>query len=373
MPADMRTYLPPASPPKRAPPPTTLESLQRWISKNRALTAAAIAFFVTGSVGTFIFIRNRQHRRKRRAKKSASGARTDVVVVAGSVASPLTNALYLDLERRGFVVYVVTNTREDELYIRSQNRVDLLPLQLDLVDPFAAQDQVTRFRSLLSREHRAFEEAEPHRLNFIGLILCPDTGSSPTQIEDISSEEWSDALNAKVLNSVATTQLFLPSIIEHKAKILLLTPSVTPSLKLPCHALESTVYGALDGFTSSLAAEMRQGGVAVSHFKLGDIDVPAVTSKQRRDGIPAPRLRPTPVRHLQDSVFDALVAQRPWRTRHIGRGSLAYDVIGRWVPAGVVGWMMGAGRRPDVVKTVSGDDLHGSWEDVEKEAESFVR
>ena len=34
---------------------------------------------------------------------------------------------------------------------------------------------------------------------------------------------------------------------------------------------------------------------------------------------------------------------------------------------------MGFGRKPDVVESSSGDDLHGSWEDVEKEAESFVR
>lgn len=370
MPADMRTYLPPP-PPKRAPPPTALESIEKWISKNRALTAAAVAFLVTGSVGAVIFVRNRQYKRKRRAKKSASGARTDVVVVAGAVASPLTNALYLDLERRGFVVYVVTNKRDDEYYVRSQNRVDLIPLQLDLVDPFAAQEQLMRFRNLLSREHRAFDEAEAHKLNFVGLVLVPDTTSSPARIEDISSEEWSDALNAKVLNPIATAQLFLPSIIEHSAKIILLTPSVTPSLKLPTHALESTVYGALEGFASSLAAEMKQSSVSLSHFKLGDIDIPSVTAKQRRDGVPTPRLKPTPMRHLQDSVFDALVSKRPWRTRHIGRGSLTYDIIGSWVPSGIVGWLMGSGRKPTLVES-SSDDLHGSWEKVDQELGSIM-
>ena len=104
MPADIR----PPPPPRRLPPPTTLQLMQRWVSRHRALTAAAVAFLVTGSIGTFVYIRSKEHRRKRRAKKSSSGARTEVVVVVGAVANPLTSALYLDLERRGFVVYVAT-------------------------------------------------------------------------------------------------------------------------------------------------------------------------------------------------------------------------------------------------------------------------
>ena len=347
--------------------------MQGWMSRHKALTAAAVAFFVTGSVGAIIYVKNNKQKRKRRAPKSTSGARTDVVVVAGAVANPLTSALYLDLERRGYVVYVVANTTEDDNYIRSQSRADLVPLHLDLVDPFAAQEQMARFQNLLTREHRAFDQAEPHRLSLTGLIVALDTQMAPARVEDISSEEWSDALNAKVLNTIATMHLLLPPITEHNAKILLLTPSVTPSLKPPMHALESTVYGALQGFTSSLATEMKDSGVAVSHFKLGNIDIPSITAKQRREGIPAPRLKATPLRRLQDLVFDALVSRRPSRTYHIGRGSLAYDIIGSWMPAGVVGWMMGAGRRPNVVEE-DNEDMQGrdvasiTWEKVEPEA-----
>jgi NAD(P)-dependent dehydrogenase (short-subunit alcohol dehydrogenase family) len=345
--------------------------MQRWVSRHRALTAAAVAFLVTGSIGTLVYVKNKEQKRKRRAKKSPSGARTEVVVVAGAVANPLASALYLDLERRGFVVYVVAHTTEEDQYIRSQSRADLLPLHLDLIDPYTAQEQLARFRNLLAREHRAFDEAPPHKLKFTGFILIPDTQSTPTRIEDLSSEEWSDALNAKVLNTIATTQLFLPTITDHKAKIFLLTPSVTPSLTPPLHAVESTVYGALEGFFSSLASEMREDGVAVSHFKLGNIDIPS--ARHRRDGTPQSRLKATPVRRLHDSVFDALVSSRPRRTWHIGRGSLAYDIIGSWMPAGAVGWLMGAGRKPNVVEEIKDDELQGSagsltWEKIEQEA-----
>lgn len=295
-----------------------------------------------------------------------------MVVVSGAVANPLTSALYLDLERRGFVVYVVANTEEDDRFLRSQSRADLLPLHLDLINPFTARQQMERFNHLLTREHRAFEEAEPHRLHFIGFIVVPDTQSTPARVEEISSEEWSDALNAKVLNTIATTQLFLPSITEHKAKILLLAPSVTPSLKPPLHAMESTIYGALEGFISSLAAEVSESGVSVSQFKLGNIDIPAVTAKQRREGQAVSRLKATPLRRLHDSVFDALVAKRPRRTWHVGRGSLTYDFIGNWMPASFVGWMMGVGKKPVIVEEVKEDDLRSSqgsltWERVEQD------
>ncbi|KAK4550258.1 hypothetical protein LTR36_003225 [Oleoguttula mirabilis] len=373
MPADA-SFVRQQPPPKRLPPPTTLQIAQRWMLRHRALTAAAVAFLLTGSVGAFVFVKSRDQKRKRRARRSTSGARTDVVVIVGAVANPLTSALYLDLERRGFVVYVVANTHEDEHYVRSQSRIDLLPLNLDLVDPFAAQDQLARFRGLLEREHFAFDGAEPHRLNFTGLVLIPDTQATPARVDEISSEEWSDALNAKVLNTIATTQLFLPTVTEHKAKVLLLTPSVTPALKLPMHAVENTVYGALEGFTSSLAAELKQDGVAVSHFKLGNIDIPSVTAKQRREGASKPMLKATPLRKLHDSVFDALVTKRPRRTLHVGRGSLAYDIIGSWMPPMVIGWMMGAAKRPTVVvEEVHEEEMQGSqgsltWEKIDQEA-----
>ncbi|KAI7512843.1 DUF1776-domain-containing protein [Hortaea werneckii] len=373
MPSDSPFAARPPPPPKRLPPSTALQAAQRWISEHRALTAAAAAFLVTGSIGAFVFVKSSEGKKKRRAKRSTSGARTDVVVIAGAVANPLTSALYLDLERRGFVVYVVANTREEEHYIRTQSRIDLLPLQVDLTDPFAAQDQMARFKNLLDRDHMAFEGADPHRLNFAGLILVPDTQGSPAGISDISSEEWSDALNARVLNTIATTQLFLPTVTQHKAKVLLLTPSVTPALKLPGHALESTVYGALEGFTSSLSAELKQHDVSLSHFKLGNIDVPSITARQRREGVPKPLFKATPLRALHDSVFDALVAKRPSRTWYVGRGSLAYDIIGRWVPAGIVGWMMGVNSKPKVIQEVKEEDMQGSqgsltWEKIEQDS-----
>lgn len=356
-----------------APPPTTWQLAQRWMHQHKALTAAILAFVVTGSVGTFVYVQSRGRKRKRRARKAASGARTDVVVVMGAVANPLTSALYLDLERRGFVVYVVVNTGDDERFVRMQGRSDLMVLSLDLADGYMGREQLGRFEGLFGRNMVAFEQALPHRLNFVGLVVVPDTQYGQARVEDVSSEEWSDAFNATILNTIATTKLLLPAVIEHKAKVLLLTPSVTPVLSPPMHAVESTVYGALKGFASSLAAELKQDGVYMSHFKLGNIDIPALTTRQKRAGVPPPRLKPTPIRQLHRAVFDTLVSSRPRRTVYVGRGALAYDLIGSLVPPVFIAWMMGASERPPaVVRQASEEDMRGSagsltWEKVDQE------
>lgn len=351
------------------PPPTTVQTIERWVLRNKALTAAGAAFLLTGSVSLFIHYANRRDsRRKRRAHKTASGARTDVVVVAGAVANPLNSAICLDLERRGYIVYVVSHTAEDEHYIRSHSRSDLIPLSLDLIDPYTAQSQLAKLQNLLSRDHFAFDGARPHKLNLVGFVLAPDTQSAPAEVAEISSEEWSDVLNAKVLNCIATTQLLLPTVIKYQAKVLLLTPSVAPVLRLPQHAVESTVYGALQGFSNSLAAELKQDGVSFTHIKIGNVDVPSVTSKQRRDGVPAAKLKATPIRRLHDCVFDTLSAKHPPSVLHIGRGSFTYDLIGSWAPPALIAWMMGAPKYSSTAKEdlqSSSQSLIEHWDKIE--------
>lgn len=362
------------APPRRLPPPTYYEVVTRWMDRNRALTAAIVAFAVTGAVSTGVYVQNRKANKKRRARKSPSGARVEVVVVAGATSSPLASALALDLERRGFVVYVATASAEEETYVRSLSRADLLPLPLAIGDPFAAQKQLARFQNLLGREHVAFEGAEPHRLEFKGLVIVPDTGAAPVgHIGDVASEDWSDMLNAKVLKSIATTQLFLPALVSQQSKILMLTPSITPALQLPGHAAENTAYAALQAFTSTLSAEMKaqDTGVTISHLKLGNFDIPSVTAKQRREG--QTKIRATPMRELNNTVFDTLASRRPTALLRVGRGSLAYDIIGTVAPRSIISWMLGLGKKSQAAAEEIKEDMSGSqasitWEKIDEEA-----
>lgn len=113
------------------------------MSRHRALTAALVAFLGTGAV---LVYRQRKlghigRRGKRRAKRAVNGARKEVVVVSGAIASPIAKSVVLDLERRGFIVYVVSHGAEDEQEVRALGRTDVRPMNMELfeVRPFTIQ------------------------------------------------------------------------------------------------------------------------------------------------------------------------------------------------------------------------------------------
>jgi len=135
------TWLPDAMKPKAAPPsmrvaPSTkaplgcFEASRVWVSEHRAITAAVVAFVGTGAF--IIWRRRRSDRVKRRAKRARNGARTEVVVLAGSPHSPMARSLSLDLERRGFIVYIPVNSLLEEQLVRAESRADIKPLSLDV-------------------------------------------------------------------------------------------------------------------------------------------------------------------------------------------------------------------------------------------------
>ena len=126
-------------------------SARSWVSENRAVTAAVVAFFGTGVF--IVWHRRRANRAKRRAKRSKNGAKTEVVIVVGSPLAPLTRSLSLDLERRGFIVYVPTSTAAEEQLIESEAKGDIRAMNLDLtsVRTLRAEDS----RSWLTHHSRS--------------------------------------------------------------------------------------------------------------------------------------------------------------------------------------------------------------------------
>jgi len=253
-----------------------------------------------------------------------------------------------------------------------------------------------RFSNLLQSPHHAFTGASPHQLEFAGLVLVPDLiyPSGPT--ETISPELWSDALNAKVLGTVAMTQAFLPTICDSKARVLVLTPNIISSLRPAFHGVESAVIGALEGFTTSLRRELGTLDINVCHLKLGTFDSGSVAGRQamattvhtrliewsssaralfarnfinqaQPSSAPGGKARGTSVRELHAAIFDALTVRRPRHVIRVGRGSLAYDVVGNWMPGGLVSWMMG-NRKVDVEEMMQQPSLEDSvhWEKVER-------
>jgi hypothetical protein len=121
------------------PPPiihrTLFERSQDWMSRNRALTAAIIAFVSTGAIGGLLFFSgNLTRKRLRKAKKSKSGARKEAIVVAGNPTTPMIRSVLSDLDKRGFVVYVIVTNMEEKLAVEREGKADVIPLSLELSD-----------------------------------------------------------------------------------------------------------------------------------------------------------------------------------------------------------------------------------------------
>ncbi len=111
---------------------TFYERVQDWVLRHRILTTLAILF--TGTMSYRAVRRSISARKFRRARRAKNGARCEVVVIAASPALPVTQSLALDLERRGFVVYIVCGSAEDEQAVRHMSRSDIKPLSVDITD-----------------------------------------------------------------------------------------------------------------------------------------------------------------------------------------------------------------------------------------------
>ena len=225
--------------------------------------------------------------------------------------------------------------------------------------------------------------------------MVPDLIFPTGPVETVSPELWSDALNAKVLNTIAVTQALLPTICEFKSRLLMLTPSIVSSLRPPFHSVETTIVSALEGFLASLRAELGTLGIDVVQFHLGTFDLTNVGPKQH---LQAKTQTPTSwpattrklygenfvnqtrvannrgllnhtgssLRELHNAVFDALTQTRPRKIWRVGRGSVAYDLVGNWVPSGLVGWMMGLQRVSlDMASSPKLEDSVQSWEKID--------
>ncbi|KAI9886390.1 MAG: Vacuolar protein sorting-associated protein 53 [Watsoniomyces obsoletus] len=414
----------PKIPPRMSRPSVSLprryyESVIRWISRHKLLTAGIVTL-VAGR-GCYMLYMYMRPGKRRRARRAGNGARKEVVVIAGSIQEPLCKSLALDLERRGFIVYIVVNSMDEEQLVHQESRADIRPLTIDITEPSMTHAAIERFTKFLLSPQHPFPGAHAHHLRLTGFILIPNTIYPSGPLEMLSPEIWSDTLNVKVLGSVATTQAFLRTISAFKARILILTPNIIPSLSLPFHGIESAVVSSLGAYAATLRAELAPGGINVSLFKLGAFDYGTSNTHHARNHQQqqlqstradlltwptsarnlyggaylaqessnkktwsgqsehgtlvggTPPVRGSPLRDLHYAVFDALtMTSRPKAIWHVGRGSLLYEYVGRWAPPGIVGRMLGmrgvtsgpsASARPSRVpsQTQLSEEENGGW------------
>ncbi|KAM3067532.1 hypothetical protein ACMFMG_000149 [Clarireedia jacksonii] len=394
------SWIPPSARP--APPPRPMihtpqsvyTRVEQWVLKNKLLTGAIVVLL--GGTTYYIVKKKSNYRKKRRAKRAVSGARTEVVVIAGSPSEAITRSISLDLERRGFIVFIVCNTIEEEVMVQNESRPDIKPLMMDIVDPSSASAAIERFTAFLQAPHSPFPGGKQHHLVFRSLVLIPSLTYPSSPIATLSASTLSDLLNTRLLNPILTLQNFLPllsklpfsakagsqSHLIHtpKPSVLILTPTIIPSLSPSFHAPESATTAFLNTFTQILSSELSPLSIPVVHLKLGTFDFSffapknQLQSQRNHSRSPSEEWDPTSrnlysrnyttlnsgnvghamgcgsvggshgkgssLRELNNAVFDAMERKKSEVVR-VGMGSSIYGFIGTWVPRGLVGWMMG--------------------------------
>ena len=136
----------PQLPPAASTPSSAYERAQEWVSRHKLLTGLVV---LTAGVLVYRGYKKGKYSRKtRRARRARNGGRLEVVVVAGDPKLPLTRSLALDLERRGFIVYIACSTLDDEAMVQNLSRPDVRPLGIDITDVglIIHQDMTTTLR-----------------------------------------------------------------------------------------------------------------------------------------------------------------------------------------------------------------------------------
>lgn len=95
----------------------------------------------------------------------------------------------------------------------------------------------------------------------------------------------------------------------------------------------------------------------------------AEATKQRlvQKGLVPKTAKGTSLRELHNSVFDAIVRGKGKNgTVFVGQGSRMYDLVGKFVPSGIVGLMMDAGKTPkvDVPEQDPSPERGAEWDKV---------
>jgi len=388
------------------------------VSRHKVLIG--LLALATGTVVYRTYSSSRRARRTRRARRASNGMRLDVVVIAGSPALPVTRSLALDMERKGFMVYIVCNSQEDEANVRRLSRPDIKPLTLDITNvcnavfahflfvadhkqPPDAGSSIDRFAQYLQAPHTMVPKGRKYQISLRSVILIPSLNYQTSPIATIPPSSFADLFNTHLLQPILTIQAFLPLLTARlrpaekfqPPKVLVFTPSIISSINPPFHAPEATICSALSAFTEVLAAELRPLSIPVTHVQLGTFDFAGFTpsgnhrNEQHHGGsyyglLPAPEgldtnswpesarqayarnylsqsasaisagriqgMRGSSLRELHNAVFDVIDGTNTSGVVRVGLGASVYGFVGRFVPRGLVAWMMGI-RKVDELAT----------------------
>lgn len=429
----------------RTPPPP-----QAWYQKavSLATTYQTTIAVVVAFVSTTAYLahrRRRAHARKRRVKRLPNGSKKEIVIlICPALNDPLTRSLALDLERRGYIVYVTVTTTEEDSLVQREARPDLRSLWFDLSSTvpnpgYDTHPDLEPIRRLLyspsnpvsPSRHRRASTATSGRdveLTLAGVVVFPGLTNYPVgPLNLLRSSSLVDTLNTRLINPVVVTQHFLSLLTRHStdpsspSSIVLAYPSIPASLTPPSEVASTIVSTSLSSLAASLRREVSASAanITIHELKLGNFDLGPATTYHRshnpRYAEPASAasenselvrwrnfnpssfinstskrihnnatIKGSSAREFHNAVFDALAPPQTFRAfnrfdwqipkrnsiHFVGSGARIYDICGTWLPAGLVGLLMGYTplRRPNVPiwKTMADrDEITATERDLE--------
>ena len=98
---------------------------------------------------------------------------------------------------------------------------------------------------------------------------------------------------------------------------------------------------------------------------------PTSTQSATSSGANPPPPRATNIKRLHKTIFDVIERRTGVNgTTFVGRGARTYDLVGRWVPEGVVGWMMGRAKMPILDSSTGGSSTTAKAGEASKKRET---
>lgn len=378
----------------RAPPPpqSLYEKTLAWVSRNRTAIAIVVAF--AGTTALLVHRRRRAHARKRRAKKFANGAKKELVILAcSSFHDPLTRSLALDLERRGYIVYITVSSTEEDSLVQSESKPDIHPLWIDLTStvPNPAVDihpNLEPIKELLNRSSRSTspssakssQSTTSHNLSLAGLVVLPGSSGYPVgPFLTMSPGDLVDTINTRLISSVLTVQQFLPLLTngdeagKSGSSIVIAYPSIPLSLLPPYQVPSLLTTSSLSTFAKSLRREvnMQSLNIHITELKLGNFDLGSTYARATNTAVNASALEfqaqghSSALTHWHSSQRAALQRSSLGQTSLVRGSALrefhnaVFDSLAppqRFMAFGVFGW--GTTRRPSLVYVGSGARLY---------------
>lgn len=270
---------------------------------------------------------------------------------------------------------------------------------------------------MITHAHAPSPGIPAHTCQLSAVILIPSLNYPTGPVAAIPASSWADTINTHLLYPILTVQYLLPllTLKSNTASIVFISPTIQSALSAPFASPEVALTRAISGFATSLRQELNllvssngkaSGGVDVIEVKIGNVDLgrqyrsgqrhnnkgtevfawkpqqralygsPYLSSIDYRLGASG-NIAPnsSPARELHYAIFDAIAPsnknifgwrERKPRTVYVGRGSIAYSIISRIIPGGMVGWMLGL--RPSSSTTSAEPPTSGEFNASSSEA-----